>query len=85
MALLKHAESKAQEQLDVLGKLTGVYTDILSRIGNAGKHIDFITAELGTITPWGRPEHAISWDGIKNSIPDVHAFIKDVKEYISTI
>ena len=42
-------------------------------------------AELGSITIWYRPEHAISWDGIKNSLPDVQAFIKDVKDYISTI
>ena len=85
VALLKHAESKAQEQLDLLGKIAGVYTDILSKISNAGKHLDFINAELGSITIWYRPEHAISWQGIKNSLPDVQAFIKDVKDYISTI
>ena len=85
VALLKHAEEKVQEQLDLLGKITGVYTDILSKISNAGKHLDFISAELGSITIWYRPEHAISLDGIKNSIPDMQAFIKDVKDYVSTI
>lgn len=85
IALLKASQIKAQEQLDLLGKILGVYTDIISKIGNAGKHIDFITAELSSITPWGRPEHAISWDGIKNSASDVQAFIKDVKDYVSTL
>ncbi len=85
VALLKHAEEKVQEQLDLLGKIAGVYTDILSKISNAGKHLDFINSELGSITIWYRPEHAISWDGIKNSLPDVQAFVKDVKDYISTI
>lgn len=83
VALLKHAESKAQEQVDLLGKIMGVYTDILSKISNASKHLDFISAELGSITIWYRPEHAISWNGIKNSLPDVQSFIKDVRDYIS--
>lgn len=85
IALLKHAEEKIQEQLDLLGKVAGVYTDILAKISNAGKHLDFIGAELGSITIWYRPEHAISWSGIKNSVPDVQAFIKDVKDYLSTL
>lgn len=85
VALLKHAEEKVQEQIDLLGKIAGVYTDILSKISNAGKHLDFINAELGSITIWYRPEHAISWNGIKNSLPDVQAFIKDVKDYVSTL
>ena len=46
VALLKHAEEKVQEQIDLLGKIAGVYTDILSKISNAGKHLDFINAEL---------------------------------------
>jgi small-conductance mechanosensitive channel len=85
IALLKHAEEKVQEQLDLLGKIAGVYTDIISKITNAGKHLDFINSELGSITIWYRPDHAISWDGIRNSVPDVQAFIKDVRDYLSTL
>ena len=85
VALLKHAEEKVQEQLDLLGKINGVYADILAKITSATKHLDFIGAELGSITIWYRPEHAISLDGIRNSLPDFQAFIKDVKDYISTI
>lgn len=85
VALLKHAESKAQEQLDLLGKVVGVYTDILSKITNESKHLEFISAELGSITIWYRPEHAISWSGIKNSLPDIQAFVKDVKDYVGSI
>ncbi|GMU19062.1 MAG: hypothetical protein AMXMBFR12_02540 [Candidatus Babeliales bacterium] len=85
IALLKHAETKAQEQIDLLGKIMGVYTDILSKISNASKHLDFISAELGSITIWYRPEHAISWNGIKNSVPDAQSFIKDVNTYIGAI
>lgn len=85
VTLLKHAESKAQEQVDLLGKIVGVYTDILFKISNASKHLDFISAELGSITIWYRPEHAISWNGIKNSMPDSQSFIKDVWGYIGTL
>lgn len=85
IALLKHAETKIQEQLDVLGKIIGVYTDIIAKTSNASKHINFITAELESISPWGRLEHAISLDGIKNSVPDAKGFISDVASYISKI
>lgn len=85
IALLKHAETKIQEQLDVLGKIIGVYTDIIAKTSNASKHINFITAELESISPWGRLEHAISLDGIKNSVPDAKGFIADIASYISKI
>ncbi len=85
IALLKHAQAKVGEQLDLLGKIAASYTEILSKIAHSGKYIDFITAELGSITPWGRPEHAISWDGIKNSIPDIQGFLKDVRDYIGAL
>ena len=85
IALLKHAETKIQEQLDVLGKIIGVYTEIITKMSSASKHINFITAELESISPWGRLEHAISLDGIKNSIPDAKGFISDVSSYISKI
>ena len=85
VALLKHAQEKIQEQLDLLGKIAAIYTEIISTITHAGKYIDFIIAELASITPWGRPEHAISWDGIKNIAPDVQSFFKDVKSYIATL
>ena len=84
-ALFKHISDKVQEQLDLLGKIAGYYSDIISKISQQEKLIEFITAELGSITPWGRPEHAISWDGIRNSIPDIQAFSKDVKDHIKTL
>ena len=76
--LLKQAERLIQEQLDYLGKIAGVYTDILAKMNNASKHIDFINSELGSTTIWYRPESAISWDGLKNSISDIQIFSKDV-------
>ena len=85
IALFKHAQAKVQEQLDLLGKIAGLYTEILSKMNNADKHIDFIVAELESRSPWGRLEHAISWDGLKNSVPDVQSFIKDVHHYITNV
>src|ERR1700733_1733920 len=82
---LKNADSSIQEQIDYLGKIVGVYTDIIGKITNAGKHIDFINSELSSITIWYRPENAISWSGIKNSLPDMQAFVKDISDYLKTI
>lgn len=83
--LLSEADNKIQEQIDIIGKINTVYTDILSKISNSNKHIDFINSELGSITIWYRPEHAISWEGIRNILPDAQLFLKDVKEYVSTL
>ena len=44
-----------------------------------------LARRLAVLGPWVSSRACYPWDGIKNSIPDVQAFIKDVKDYISTI
>jgi len=82
VSLLKHAQEKMQEQHDILSKLSQIYGDLASVITNTIKHIDFIYSELSAVTIWYRPEHAISWQGVKDSLPDLRLFFKNVAIYL---
>ena len=52
---------------------------------NEQKNIDFIIVWLGGLSPWHRPEQAISWDGFKNIFSDIELFLLDVRSYVSQI
>lgn len=80
--LLNNAKTAVKEQIDILGKIMGVYTDIITTVNTTIKQINFIVAELSTGMIWYRPEHAITWEGIKNITSDVELFIRDVYAYV---
>lgn len=67
------------EHIDVLGKLLEVYSEIISTLNGTVKEIGIVIAELETQSIWQRSRYAISWQGIKNIIPDLGRFIDDVR------
>ena len=81
--LLKRAEAFEKEQIDILSKLTGVYSGLTSVINTKIRLISFITSELESRTIWHRPEYAITWDGIKNILPDIINFLSFVRNYFT--
>lgn len=81
--LLRMAEALASDQIDSLSKLTGVYSGLTSIINNKIRLISFITSELESRTIWHRPEYAITWDGIKNIVPDMVNFLSFVRNYFT--
>ena len=81
--LLDKAETSIKEQIDILGKLTGVYSGITATSTNSSRLIGFIAGELEGITIWYRPEGAITWQGVKNVGTDVVTFFADVQSYIT--
>ena len=76
------AEGAIKKQIDVLGKLTGVYSGIVSELNGTVRLIDFIGMELQASTIWYRPAYAITLEGVKNIISDAQAFFNDVRIYI---
>ena len=82
---LKNAEIKVHEQIETIAKSAQLYSDISSLLQNTLKHIEFINSELSSITIWYRPEHAISWTGLKQSVPDLMLFFRSVSNYIRTL
>ena len=83
LALINSADSHIKKQVDILGKLTGVYSGIISEINSTIRLIDFIIGELLASTIWYRPAYAITWGGVKNIIPDATAFFNDMRLYVT--
>ncbi len=79
---LNRAEGYVNKKVDTLTKLTGVYTSIIGEINSKIRLVDFIIGELQSSTIWYRPEYAITWQGVKNIVPDVLAFLRDIRSYI---
>lgn len=78
IANLKKAEAQVQQQIEIIAKITDTYTDVSAVLNQALKNIEFIVSEHGAVTIWYRPEHAISLQGIQNSVSDLQIFFKDV-------
>lgn len=85
LEFLNRAEGYVKESIEVLGKLTGIYSGITATLGYTLRLISFGTGELRSITIWHRPEYAITWTGVKNMIPDLTRFFAEIRTYISTI
>jgi small-conductance mechanosensitive channel len=83
LAFIRQAELLEKEQIDLLGKLTGVYSGVTSYVNNKLRLIGFIKGELESRTIWYRPEYAITWQGIKNIIPDIITFLTFVRNYFT--
>lgn len=82
MGMLRDAEEYVSESVDIIGKLTGVYSGISATAGGILRLVDFIIAELRSITFWYRPDYAISWKGVSNMVPDTMTFLADIRSYI---
>jgi len=80
---LFRADRALKKEVDILGKLTGTYSGIISEINSTIRLIDFISNELQASTIWYRPAYAITLDGVKNIISDTKAFFNDIRIYIA--
>lgn len=82
LEVLNQAEEYVKQRIDVLAKLTGVYSAIISEVSASLRLISFIIGELQSITIWYRPEYAITWNGIKNIGPDLVSFFSNIRAHI---
>jgi small-conductance mechanosensitive channel len=85
LAALSEVEQLIKDDIDRIGQLKNGYNDIITKLDNLIKLIEFISSELGQITIWHRPEHAVSWEGIQNVLKDIKVFIADLTHYVSNI
>jgi len=79
--LLIGAQQRVNAQIDTINKLISTNADSINVAGKTTKQIDFILSELEGFTIWRRPEHAISWEGVQNILPDIRAFAYDIWQY----
>ena len=83
IGLLTEVLGLIKEQIDIINKIIETYADTISILTNTSKKIEFISAELGSITIWHRPEHAVSWQGLSNTFSDLQTFIFDLRSYLT--
>jgi small-conductance mechanosensitive channel len=79
---LNMAEEYVKRRIDVLGKLTGAYSGIISEVNATLRLLSFISNELQSTSIWYRPEYAITWTGLRNIPNDLKVFLSDLKSYI---
>jgi small-conductance mechanosensitive channel len=82
-AYLSHADRAIKKEIDILGKLTGIYSGIIAEINSTVRLIDFISTELQASTIWYRPSYAITLEGVKNIIADTKSFFNDIRIYLA--
>ena len=85
LQMLGIAEKHIQEQVAILGKLTGIYTGIIAEYTRATQVIQFIVEEFQTSPLYNRSELAIAWDAVRNSLADIHLFLDDVSGYMGQL
>ncbi len=83
--IFNQAETFIKEEIDILGKMTGVYSGINASCSSINRLADFLIYELKSITIWHRPEYAISWQGLSNAIPDISMFFDNIRTYLIKI
>ena len=79
---LKTAGAHIQEELEFIQNSKNAYADALIKLDNTLKLTKFVESEFSSITMWHRPEHAVSWEGIRAAIPDIQIFIHDLRSYL---
>ncbi len=73
------AQTLITQQIELTSALIELYSKALVSLGISLKHIDAMTAELQRVSLWHRSRGAISWHGIKQTIPDIKIFFSDLK------
>ncbi|MBN1549151.1 mechanosensitive ion channel [Candidatus Babeliales bacterium] len=78
-ALIDEAQGFIREHTEVSGKLLEVYSSILGTCDIIQRQISIIVNELKSLRM--RPAHAISWEGVKNILPDLTVFKSNFVRY----
>lgn len=84
LAKLADAEKNINDQIEISNKLLEVYADAISTLQTALKEDSIIITELETKSIWQRSQYAISWNGVKNILPDIRKFIADIRQLGAT-
>ncbi len=80
---LSRGENVIRERIELIKKLGVIDAEIIASYEDVTRQINFIITELNSRrSSWRRPEYAISWDGVKNIVPEVEAFFSEVALYI---
>lgn len=72
------AEQLVDKQLEITGKLIESYSKLLVSLSSLSKQAQNMITELQHVSLWQRSSGAISTEGLKAIVPEMHVFIKDM-------
>lgn len=73
------SQALVSKQIEITGKLIETYSKILVSLDRSKRQVSAMVAELQRVSLWHRSGRAISWQGLRELIPDLQAFLIDVK------
>jgi len=85
LELINEAEETVKKQAKVFNTIRSTYNDTVAKLLKTQQQVRFTMEELKASSRsiiWDRPEDAISWQGVKNIIPNVETFVRDVRSYV---
>lgn len=74
------ADEELSKQINLNARLLEVYAKSIAKVRQGVKQVDDVIAELSTKSFWMRSDQSIEWKDVKNFIPDVERFVKDLRE-----
>lgn len=84
LQILSSAAQKLEAQKDASLQVSELYTKLTDLKEETLESINFMLQELDLIGVWHRAINAVTWDGIKNIIPNLKLFIQSVVATISS-
>lgn len=84
LQILSSAAQKLEAQKDASLQVSELYTKLTDIKEETLENVNFMLQELDLIGVWHRAINAVTWDGIKNIIPNLKLFIKSVAATISS-
>ncbi|KKP96141.1 MAG: MscS Mechanosensitive ion channel [candidate division TM6 bacterium GW2011_GWE2_36_25] len=84
MDQLAKSQNEVNEQLNLNGQLIKIYSSITSSLSDIKRQSEMIIRKLeGVGGIWQRSAGAITWEGIKSTIPDIKFFWEDLINIVS--
>lgn len=81
---LKKSQEQINEQLNINGQLIKMYSTIVATLSDMQRHVNIIIRKMESLGGvWQRAAGAITWEGIKSTIPDFKIFLEDLINIVS--
>jgi len=84
LELLNKSQEKINQQIDLNGQLIKAYSSVVAILTDMKQQIDVVTTKLEALGGiWQRAAGAVTWEGIKSTIPELQFFWEDLVNIFS--
>jgi len=84
LEMLKKSQDQLNQQLDLNGQLIKMYSSITAILSDMKRQAEMVIGKLESIGGiWQRAAGALTWEGIKSTVPDLKFFWEDLVNIVS--